>query len=69
MGYFRKALGLARPHWPYFSLAFACLAVSKAASIALPNFTGGVIDRRVPPGGPGLAWRCPRCCFFGGCGR
>ncbi len=45
LGYFKRALGLARPHWPYFLAAFCCLAVANAARIALPNFTGGILDR------------------------
>ena len=43
--YFRRALGLARPHWPFFLMAFVCLALSNSASIALPNFTGGILDK------------------------
>ncbi|CAN0397429.1 unnamed protein product [Laminaria digitata] len=43
--YFRRALGLARPHWPFFLMAFLCLALSNSASIALPNFTGGILDK------------------------
>lgn len=43
--YFRRALGLARPHWPFFVMAFACLALSNTAKIALPNFQGGILDK------------------------
>eukprot|EP00903_Cladosiphon_okamuranus_P007815 g7561.t1 len=47
LSYFRRALGLARPHWPFFVAAFACLALSNTARIALPNFQGGILDRVV----------------------
>lgn len=45
LGYFKRALALAGPHWPYFVSAFACLALSNSARIALPNFTGGILDK------------------------
>ena len=47
LGYFKRAIGLARPHWPYFLAAFVCLAIANAARIALPNFTGGILDKCV----------------------
>ena len=45
LSYFKRALGLARPHWPFFVAAFACLALSNTARIALPNFQGGILDK------------------------
>lgn len=45
MGYFKRALGLARPHWHLFCLGLACLTLSNTANIALPNFQGGILDR------------------------
>ncbi|CAM9638358.1 unnamed protein product, partial [Hapterophycus canaliculatus] len=45
--YFKRALALASPHWPYFAAAFVCLALSNSARIALPNFTGGILDKVV----------------------
>lgn len=45
LGYFRRALGLARPHWPFFLMAFVCLALSNTAKVALPNFQGGILDK------------------------
>eukprot|EP00903_Cladosiphon_okamuranus_P007814 g7560.t1 len=47
LSYFKRALGLARPHWSLFAAAFACLALSNAAAIALPNFQGGILDKVV----------------------
>lgn len=45
LSYFKRALGLARPHSPFFVAAFACLALSNTARIALPNFQGGILDK------------------------
>ncbi|CAB1110551.1 ABC [Ectocarpus sp. CCAP 1310/34] len=45
--YFKRALRLAGPHWPFFMVAFACLAISNTARIALPNFQGGILDKVV----------------------
>lgn len=45
LDYFRRALGLAAPHWPFFVVAFFCLALSNTANIALPNFQGGILDK------------------------
>ncbi|CAN0042319.1 unnamed protein product, partial [Choristocarpus tenellus] len=43
--YFNRAISLARPHWPFFSVAFLCLGVSNSANIAMPNFQGKILDR------------------------
>ena len=43
--YFRRALKLCWPERHIFALAFACLAANSAASLALPNFQGMILDK------------------------
>jgi ABC-type multidrug transport system fused ATPase/permease subunit len=42
--YFARALSLARSEAPLLAAAFACLAATTAATLALPNFQGRILD-------------------------
>jgi ATP-binding cassette subfamily B protein len=42
--YFARALSLARAEAPLLAAAFACLAATTAATLALPNFQGRILD-------------------------
>jgi ABC-type multidrug transport system fused ATPase/permease subunit len=44
MGYFKRALGLSRPEWKLVACALLCLACNNAATLALPNFQGSILD-------------------------
>ena len=43
--YFKRALTLCWPERRIFGLAFLCLGINSAASLALPNFQGQILDK------------------------
>mmetsp|Transcript_2144 Transcript_2144/g.4280 ORF Transcript_2144/g.4280 Transcript_2144/m.4280 type:complete len:596 (-) Transcript_2144:143-1930(-) len=45
--YLMAAIGLGKSEWPLLLLAFLCLALSSAATLALPRYKGQVIQRVV----------------------
>ncbi|KAK3232680.1 hypothetical protein CYMTET_56981 [Cymbomonas tetramitiformis] len=47
--YFLRALRLARPELPLFTMAFVCLGINSGANLLLPKYQGSIMDRVVPP--------------------
>jgi ABC-type multidrug transport system fused ATPase/permease subunit len=43
--YAKKAMGFAKPYWPYIVTAMVLMLVTTSAQILLPNFQGRILDR------------------------